>query len=109
MGEFLGQFAIVSEHKYACGALVESTYREYPEWATLEKLHDCLLCVRIARCSDISFRFVHYQVYFLLALELFAVELDFVLIDVYLSSQFGNDLSVNRNHTCLKEGVGLAS
>ena len=109
MSELLCDLAVVGEHEYTCSVLVETSDREYSGRAALEKVHHCLVSVRVARCSDESLRLVHHDIYLALTLKSLAVESDVVSCDVYLCSELGNNLAVHCNHTCKDEVVSLSS
>ena len=109
MCELLGDLTVVGEHQHTSGVLVKPSDREHPQLASLEKIHDGLLGVRVARTGDEAFRLVHHDVNFLLALESLSVETDVVLEDVDLCPKLGHNLAVYGHDAGLNEVVSLAA
>ena len=109
MCELLCDFTVVCEHEDTGGVLVKTTYREHSCRASLEEVHDGLVCVRVACCGDKSLRLVHHDVYLGLTLESLAVEPYVIGSDVDLGSELCDYLSVDCNHSGEDEVVGLSS
>ena len=97
MCELLCDFTVVCEHEDTGGVLVKTTYREHSCRASLEEVHDGLVCVRIACSGDKSLRLVHHDVYLCLALESLAVEPYVICSDIDLGSELCDYLSVDSN------------